>query len=235
MKKLLTLALLLKFMGTHAQVGNFASMQSKMDNLLTQTGSPVIPIFDLRYEGVKGSRFLNEEYAEGEIWMTNNRHYTVEMKYKFDEAENGVQVKFASTGKEITLFNNEVEIFKLKLNGSTVTYFKAEVPGENETNKLFQVIYLGKKYQLIKLPVKKLVRHKETGAYQSGANYDKFEESHRYFIKINDQSFKEIKFKKSVILKMIPNKKDSLEKLFDKPQYKDLTDFNIGEILQKIE
>lgn len=237
MKKIITIAFfsIIYLSVAKSQVGNNI-LQSKMDNMLTETGAPMIPIFDLRYEGIKGSRFFNEEYAEGEIWLTNNRHYIAEMQYKFDECENGVQVRFASNKKEIVLFNNEVILFKLKMNNSTVTYIKAKVPSVNDDNRLYQAIYVGKKYQLLKLPSKKLVTHKETGPYQSGANYDKYEENYQYFLKVGEQSFKEIKIKKAAFVKAIATKKITLERIFEEPDYKNnLTDFNIAAILKRID
>lgn len=235
MKNIIVTLLVFSCFTMFAQVNaNLSNIQTKLDNLTTQTNAPIIPLFDLRYEGIKGSRFFNEEYSTGEIWMTNNRHYTTEMEYKFDEHENGVQVKFKSTGKEITLFNNEVEIFKLRMNGKEVTYFKAEVPGEGDANKLFQVIFLSEKYKLIKLPSKKLVRHDEKGnSYVDTRKYDEFEDNHRYFIKTNDKDFKELKFKKSAFTKTIVEKKQQLEKIFNQKEYKgDLTDVMIAEVLQ---
>jgi NADH:ubiquinone oxidoreductase subunit len=237
MKNIVVTLLIFSCFTMFAQVNaNLSNIQTKLDNLSTQTNAPIIPLFDLRYEGIKGSRFFNEEYSTGEIWMTNNRHYTTEMEYKFDEHENGVQVKFKSTGKEITLFNNEVEIFKLKMNGKEVTYFKAEVPGESDANKLFQVIFLGDKYKLIKLPSKKLVRHDEKGnSYVNTRKYDEFEDNSRYFIKTNDKDFREIKFKKSAFMKTIADKKQQLEKIFNQKEYKgDLSDVMIAEVLQII-
>ncbi len=62
-------------------------------------GSGLIPHFDLRYDGVKGSKFFYENYTAGEIWLSKDRHYGKEYTYKFDEEQNTVQIKMKD-GKE---------------------------------------------------------------------------------------------------------------------------------------
>ena len=72
------------------------------DNNLTflnkfNSNTTIMPVFDLRYDGIKGSKFFYNEYMDGEIWMSNNRHFTTE--YKFDEEKNTIQVQLKE-GKE---------------------------------------------------------------------------------------------------------------------------------------
>ena len=70
--------------------------------------------FDFRNTSdLRGSRFTIDEFKEGELWMTENRHFTKEMTYRFDESENAIQVKYLD-GKEIQLLSNEIYLLKIK-------------------------------------------------------------------------------------------------------------------------
>ncbi len=196
-------------------------------------GSSLIPVFNLKTGAIKGSRFFSKEYTEGEVWLNKERHYGKEYKYKFDEAENTIQV-LTKEGKEILLMNYDIEVAKLYIDNSTVTFFRAEVPNSEGIHRLFQVLFVGKKYTLIKLPVKKLVKVSNTGGYNSGEIFQEFIPVHRYFLQVNNKPFKEIKMTKKSLLKAMPQKKAALEELFEDHEG-DIMDYEIAELLKETE
>ena len=196
-------------------------------------GSGLIPHFSLRYDGIKGSKFFHEEYTEGELWMSKNRHFAKEYTYKFNEAENTVQIR-EKNGKEISLLSHEIEVAKLFINGSTVTYFRAVVPNIGGEHRLFQVLFVGKKYTLLKLPAKKLVKTEKTGGYNTGEIYHEYIATHRYFLQSGEKPFEEIKMTKRNLLKAMPQKKAILEAFFEEHEG-DIHDYEIAELLQSTE
>ena len=197
------------------------------------SGSSLIPYFNLRYDGIKGSKFFYEDYTEGEVWLSKDRHYTKEYRYKFDEAENTVQV-ISKDGKEISLLSHEIEVAKLFINGTTVTYFRAEVPNAGGEHRLFQVLYVGKKYSLLKLPGKKLLKQDRTGGYDTGEIYHEYVATHRYFLQTGQKTAEEIKMTKRSLLKAMPGKKSVLETFFEDHEG-DIKDYEIAELLEKSE
>lgn len=215
---------------TPASVENSVARLNQVNNN-SRTG--LIPYFNLRYDGIKGSKFFYEDYTEGALWLSKDRHYGKEYTYKFDESENTVQVK-TKEGKEISLLSHEIEVAKLFIKGSTVTYLRAEVPNSKGEHRLFQVLFVGKKYALLKLPGKKLVKEERTGGYNTGEIYHEYIATHRYFLQTGQKTAEEIKMTKRSLLKAMPSKKAVLEDFFEDHEG-DIHDYEIAELLEKSE
>ena len=235
MKKITTLfAYILPFF-IAAQTPNSTELHAQFDQIGKSQRPATVPVFDTRYEGVKGSRFSIETYNLGEIWLTDGRHFTTELKYRFDELENSVQVQYID-GKELLLFNNYVLKCQIFKNDTIITYRKAAIEGEKELHKLYQVLYEGENYSLLKLPTRKVVRVDEKSALTIGRLYDQITPIFHYYFKTSSSIFKEIKLKKKDLLKFLPTKKAALESLFKTPQYEgDLDEPKLVEIFQKID
>ena len=222
--------------------------QSPVNTNLQQFGTEsainadFVPKFNMSPIELKGSRYFNEEYTAGEIWMTGNRHYSTELKYRFDEYENSVQVKYRK-GKELLLLSEEIEYFKLYNKTDTLLFFKMQLPGEKNTSKLFMVIYASPAYKLIKLPGKRYRYVNDKIPFGSGERYDEYIDEHRYFIKKGQSSFTEIKPTQKALMKAFPQKREVLDSFFSTPEEVkpddkkkgNLKDFTLAQILQKIE
>ncbi len=191
---------------------------------------------DPNKSNVKGTRYFQEDYAQGEVITKDKYRYTTEMLYKFDEYKNAVQIKALHNNKELMLFNNTIDTFKLFAGNRVITYIKAEVPDENDPNKLFQAIYLGANTKLIKLPRKKIVKVTNADVFSTGETYDQFESQDWYYLKINDKAFQKIKISKKSLFEILPDKRRLLSKLFDTPQYKgELTDIKLEKLFHNID
>ncbi len=185
---------------------------------------------------VRGNRYFHEDYNEGEVITRDNHRYTTEMKYKFDEYKNAIQIKAVNNNKELMLFNNNIDTFRLFVSNRIITYIKAEVPEENDLHKLYQVIHWGTNVKLIKMPRKKIVKVTNSDVFSSGETYDQFENQDWYYLKTNDKAFQKIKISKKGLFEAMPEKKRLLTKLFDIPQYKgELTDVKLEKLIQEIE
>ena len=218
-----------------AQTPNNAELHAQFDQIGKAQRPSTVPNFDTRYEGVLGSRFTIEVYNKGEIWLTDGRHYTTELQYRFDEIENSVQVKYPE-GKELLLFNNYVLKCHISQKDTTIIYLKALIEGEKDVHKLYQVLYDGKKYTLLKLPTRKIIHIDEKTALTIGRLYDQITPVFHYYFKTDDKIFKEIKRGKKDILKAFSSKKMVLENLFKTPQYEgDLDDKKLVALFQYLE
>ena len=166
---------------------------------------------------VKGNRYFNEDYSDGEVITRDNHRYTTDLKYKFDEYKNAVQIKVIKENKELMLFNNNIDTFRLFLNNRTVNYIKAEVPEENDLHKLYQVIHWGTQVKLIKMPRKRIVKVTNSDVFSSGETYDQFENQDWYYLKMNDRPFLKIKISKKSLFEAIPEKKTIAHQAFRYP------------------
>ena len=239
MKQFLTLAATLfaaaQILG---QASNVANLGDKLDQIGNNSSVQVIPVFDKTVYEIEGSRYSAQDFNEGEIWMTEERHFTTQLKYRFDELENSIEVKYPD-GRTLLLFNNQVEKCFIKLpDGRQLRYINAsDFLAEKDLNRLLQVVYTSPKYKLIKNPKKEFKNGSREKTYRAaGTQNDAFIAAHTYFLQIEKGKFKEIKLTKKGFLKALPELKTKLDALFLTPQYaKELDDWKAAELLQSIE
>jgi hypothetical protein len=210
------------------QINQFASQ------LASRTGN--LPIFDLRYDNIKGSQFVIDDYCDGSVWMTKNRKYTEGYQFKYDETQNVVRAKNLKTGVELELLKEEVLALKLDYQGQFIMFITADVPNSfNDERCLMQVIYHSPNYCLLKRPSKSLEKVKGEPLTQQ-ESYSMYKSNPDYYFRNKDKPYEKIKLSKKAFIAQFDNKKSELEKLFDSPDYKGiLTDWKVAKILQAVD
>ncbi len=232
MKKLiLFFCLFLPFIANAQGAANTNLQNNGVASMLDAT---FVPKFNMAEIKIKGTRFFNNEYEHGEVILKNGRKYGSELLYKFDEFENTVQVKLKN-GKEVSLPSAEIEIFKLHFSSDTLIFFRSEVPNDKGKERLFLILYATNQYKLLKLPSKRFRTVNNKLPYASGEIYDEFKDDSKFFFKLGTGAFNEINLSKKALIKAIPSRKAVLQQFFEKPEYKDLNEWNIAELLQKID
>ncbi len=87
---------------------NVAVVQNQINSVRTiNYKSFDFPTFNLKENEIRGSRYLNDEYTEGALWLTKNRQYHEGYLFKFDEVENSVQVKHKD-GRELLMKRKQI-------------------------------------------------------------------------------------------------------------------------------
>jgi hypothetical protein len=170
---------------------------------------------------IKGSKYLYDNYVDGELWFTNGDYVTKEYVYKFDESQNSVQIK-NKKGEEILVDAVTINACKLNINGKTVIYFRGQMPNDPNTRKLFQLIYNTDTYKVIKLPSKRLIP--KTKIFHDDAQQYEYLNEHTYYLKKGEGKYSELKLKKKALLEAFPDKKALLTRIFEKPAYKEKLD-----------
>jgi hypothetical protein len=185
---------------------------------------------------IQGTRYSTEDYTAGELVMKNGNRYKDNLKFKFDEYFNAIQIKFEN-GKETVIFYNNVDSFRLFIGNTVVNYIKADVLNESETNRFYQVIYASANYQLIKLPKKTVVSVDNRDAFGVGEQFKKFENRDVYFLKKgSSKPFEKIKISKKSLIESLPSKKENLTKLLDSAAYKgNLDDAKLAALFKEID
>ena len=108
----------------------------------------------------------------------------------------------------------------------------------NEPNKIgiFQVLFIGENYQLLKLPNKRLRKNVKSVGVGGGFDYDQYISEHRYFVKKKEGEMIEFKPNKKDIPKAFDEKKTALEDVFKDSAYKKtLTDVQLAQIVKMID
>ncbi len=186
---------------------------------------------------VNNSPFFNNEYCDGELWLTKNRHYTTGYQYKFDESKNVILFKNLTDNKEMELTSAEVLGLQINHKGKTSLFFKGEIPNESKSGtRIFQMLFNGKSIKFYKLPIKKLyelTRETNTGTEK----YAEYKSLSRYFIQFGELPSVELNLtKKSLMQTMSAKYSAEAQKRFDSGDYKGiLTEEKIVKLLQELE
>ena len=110
------------------------------------------------------------------------------------------------------------------------------MPNDAKTYAIFQVLFMGENYQLLKLPNKRLRKNVKSMGVGGGFDYDQYVSDYRYFVKKKDESITEFKLNKKDIIKAFDEKKGVLEDIFKDPAYKKgLSDALLAQILKSID
>lgn len=210
MKKHFFLSILLGLtINVHAQTSstnaaNTLSSFSKQDEIKALTSNKMrnVTEFDNRYEGVKGTPFMFDDWSEGSILLNDSAQVTTPLLYKFDGINNELWVKM-KTGPERILFNKELLSFEiLRPQGQKIKFKKVKLPESLDRHHFVVSIFEGNKISFVK-DYKKVFRKSnlvDRGIVTTGNAYDWFEEVNTFYIKKNDKEYSKLNLKKGDII-----------------------------------
>lgn len=203
--------------------------------LANQGSSSMVYTYNDRYDGIEGNRFFyDDQYHTGELWMNENKHFTTEYKYKFDQLAGTVQVMGAN-GREILLEIRDVMIFKMFIDDKTITYARFVLPKTQEF-ALLQVIYYSQNMRLLRNTKKKLIRQETQGTYTESKVYDTVVNDYSYYFAEKEDPLTLFKPSKKGFIKAMPRKEKAIEKLLKTTAFKgDLTVSKLTELMQKLD
>lgn len=219
--------------GQTSTVTQEQSRVNNMNQLMQDNRSSLMLYYKPSEADINGSKYFYNDYASGSLWFMNGDSVSKGYLFKFDESENSVQFK-DKDGQEILADVTKISGCKLNIDGKIVLYLKMEVPNEPNVRRMFQLLYNGDAYQVIKLPSKKLITktkifHDDPVAYE-------YIVQHRYFLKKENGKFEEMKLKKKGLLAAFPEKKARITRLLEAPQYKDgLDEAGLAAILAELD
>jgi hypothetical protein len=235
MKKLIFFAVLVLAFNVQAQTLNQTALQQTDLNNLTP--STTINTWDYTGDDLIGTRYLTDNYLEGELWTTKNTHYTTEMTYRFDEVDNAVQVKYRDSGKEVQLLNENVAALQLNINDKKISFLRIpEVDKENPHN-LYQLIVFKEKLKVVKFAKKKLVvSNNEDQVFDPVKKTSEYKEDYHYYLKMGDKEYVEFKLSKKGLLKAFPRHTTKIEEILKLPKYnKKITDAIMIDVIDSIQ
>ena len=140
-----------------------------------------IRTFDNRYEGVKGTPFVFEEFHPGEVYLkTKNKVVVQDLNY--DCFENEIVYVDPAT-KAIRLMNKfQVDFFIIRNGDMEMTFVPLKLEGETET--IFAEVLYNQGSIVYKVYGKGWVKANYEGGYSPDRRYDEFvDKSDLYFLK----------------------------------------------------
>jgi hypothetical protein len=177
---------------------NSLSKQDEMKSLLSSRARNVTT-FDNRYEGVKGTPYVNEDWQEGTLTLSDSSVVKTRMLFKFDLIQNEVWAK-TETGQERILYNKDLlSLDLLQKTGQIIKLRKFKLPESEERHRFSISIFENANYILVK-DITKIFRKAnlvDRGITTTGNAYDWFDEQTTFYIKKNNRNAVKISLKKT--------------------------------------
>ena len=194
----------------------------RMNLLTSEDRFQYINPFDAREKEIVGERYFYDSlYRAGEL-KTTKKLYTEELTYRFDQIERTVQVKL-DNGKQLFLYEKDIEYCKLFIEGKTVVFMPEMVPNGRRQPTLLQVVYKTPTLQLYRDTRKYIFRVKSeyTDGYSSDKIYDEIRKDYHYYFRKGDKGpFKEVKIDAKSFIDVLPQKRAQILQLFRAGQTK---------------
>lgn len=190
------------------------NMQSVINlNKISQTGIT----FDTRYEGIKGSPRLADTLLPSFL-MLEGQDYYFEISADLDLVNNAIIYAKSGNTPAFSIPSSYVKEVIINKDGSELLFrttsgqrFEKEI----RENRFYQVLSSGE-YEFIKVPMKGFISADYRGAYSADRRYDEYTDDPKYYIKGSDGTFQQVQLNKKSLSKIIPGKKEIIERAFSR-------------------
>lgn len=181
---------------------------------LTQTsGQPASKITDAEFDGVRGSPFLSDDWADGVVRFTSGRVVN-QFKIKFDCARNRLMLQF---GGSSFATESKISSFTVFTKNKDSMVFRKGFPKVDDSNEetFYQVLLQGKT-TLLRLFQKNIVEEKDLLA-SSKRRY--FEEDEVFYL-LKEGSMIRLQEDKNNVVQSFPDKAPVLQEFITAQQLK---------------
>lgn len=190
----------------YGAMANAANTTDEINRLTDSKHYKAVSGFDNRYQGIKGSPFLEDEWMPGVLHLKDSSLIRRAFVYKFDAYGNEIWAK-DSTGLVRVLQNAQLRALDLSQPDGTICMLrKYGIPELGGAHRLFRALYEGEKYTLA-MDAKKTLKKsnlEDRGLVTVGNAYDWFEDQSTCWLKIQNRPFVEISLKKSKFIDHLP-------------------------------
>ncbi|WP_259017132.1 hypothetical protein [Emticicia fluvialis] len=178
--------------------------------------------YDLRYEGVKGSRYFLEEWLNGElVFVKENTKAPKMVPLKYDTHRKELLFK-RTVGDSIVVNPDQITGFVINDTKNSISYPFIKVDGLRTEGGVVPVTYLlvlyKSKTSLLKHVSKMMQKANYQGAYSVDRRYDSYLDNSEYYLKKPDGSLNRVKLKKNSVLNALEEKKDAIEAFIKKEE-----------------
>jgi hypothetical protein len=224
MKKttLLSLLFTLWWAGTWAQVGNPTIIDQQENLRQLATLGPLSPGargFDNRYEGVRGSPLLFEDWREARIVVQGGTAEGEQAEININQYDNLLVVRFPG-GQAGTVPVAKIRMLHVKTPAGTRTFESLPatmVENDSEEEKRFYEVLRQGKFTLLKAHEKIFQKADYKGAYSTDRRYDEFLDRQVYYLRGPDGPFEKLnKLKSKAIEKTLPGYEKEIGEIVNK-------------------
>ena len=164
--------------------------------------------FDNRYEGVKGTPYVFEEFRQGEVFLKNKNKVVIE-DLNYNCFENEITYMDPATDV-VRLFNKfQVDLFTIQDGDKVLTFVPLKLEEDAET--IFVEVLYNKGSIAYKAYKKEWVKANYEGGYSADRKYDEFVDKYDlYFMKKGDNVLYQARRSKKQVLAAFPDQKSDI-------------------------
>lgn len=205
-----------------AQSKNALEKQQIVNTVGNEYNQGAVQTFNERYEGIKGSPFLTDQWTDGEVQMRNGKVFD-DVRIKYDLYRDEITVK-RRDGAEVIPDKTTIRQFSLKLDSQSVAPRRFVRFDDRADHRKFpythfaEVLYEGKS-TLRAIYRRKFIKADYRRAYHANRPYDQFSEptTTYYFTNAKGQT-RPLKPQRKSVLRLLKDKKSQVSKFVDNRQ-----------------
>jgi len=168
--------------------------------------------FDNRYEGVKGSPYVFEEFRQGEVFLKNKNKVKIQ-DLNYNCFENEIAYKDPATDAIRLLNRFQVDLFTIQDGDKELTFVPLKL--EEDAEAIFAELLYNKGSIAYKVYKKEWVKANYEGGYSADRPYDEFVDKYDlYFLKKGDKNLHKAKKSKKQVLTAFPDQKSAISSFF---------------------
>ncbi|WP_337043641.1 hypothetical protein [Emticicia sp. 17c] len=210
------------------------------NSLQTVDGTPsknqnTMAAYDLRYEGVKGSRYFIDEWLTGQlVFVKENTKAPKIVPLKYDTHNKELLFK-RSIGDSIIVNPDQITGFIINDAAHNISYPFVKFEGLKTEGGVVPVCYLMVLYKnktsLLKYVSKMMQKANYSAVSNVDRRYDAYIDNSEYFIQKPDGSLSRTKLKKNAILNALNDKKEQLEAYIKKENLTFKNEYDLARVV----
>ena len=171
-------------------------------------GTGNVRTFDNRYEGVKGTPYIFEEWYPGEIFLSSRQKVAIgQMNYNCFENE----IVYKEPGSDVVRVMNryKVDLFQVNQGGEKLNFVPLKLK-ENEEAIFVQVLY-DQASRVYKFYQKEFLKANYEGGYSADRKYDEFVDKYDLLLmKEGESTIYKLKNSKKYVISLFPEKEKEI-------------------------
>ncbi len=171
-------------------------------------GTGTVQTFDNRYEGVKGTPYVFEQFRQGEVFLKSKKKVVIkELNYNCMENE----IVYLDPATKVTRLMNRFKVDLFMLHDGTEMISFVPVKLEEDAETIFAQVLYNKGSLVYKVYEKEWVKANYEGGYSADRKYDEFVDKYSlYFMKEGDKALYKAKKSKKQMLAAFPGQENEI-------------------------
>lgn len=181
---------------------------------IAQNDRPASKLSDGEFDAVRGSPFLQEDWADGVVRFTSGRIVS-QFKIKFDCARNRLMLQFGGSSFATESKISSFTVYTKSNNGKDSMVFRKGFPNTDvSTDETFFQVLLQGRTTLLRLVQKNIVEEKDL----LGSNKRRYFEEDEHYYLLKDGTMIRLPEDKNDVAQSFPDKAAALQEFISKQQ-----------------